>query len=83
MPLYFFDLYDDEVTRDAEGVELPDVSAARLRAFDEARALASATVRSGEFSGHHRIEILDQDRALVGTVRFDEAVKFTPGPTRS
>ena len=78
MPLSYFDIYNDEVTLDDEGIELPDVEVARARAIGGARDLACDTVRRGHLVGHHRIEIMDADRKCVGTVRFDEAVEIRP-----
>ena len=39
MPRFFFHFYNDILTEDEEGVELPDVEAARERAIEEARAI--------------------------------------------
>jgi hypothetical protein len=78
MPRYFFDIYNDVVTMDDEGAELIDAAAARAHAVKSARSLAADTVSHGHFSGHHRIEIVDEDRKPVATVRFDEAIDVRP-----
>lgn len=77
MPLFYFHIYNDDVTLDPEGTELADEEAAMARAVIEARVLAAETVRSGHFVGHHRIEVTDEDRTPIGYVRFDEAVKVS------
>jgi hypothetical protein len=76
MPLYFFNLFNDDVTMDNEGVELADAAAARVHALGEARAMAADSVLQGHFTGSHRIDFVDEDRKAVGTVRFDEAVEI-------
>ena len=74
MPLYFFDVYNDDVTLDDEGAELVDAQAARARAIKEARVLAAETVSRGHFTGRHRIEIRDAGHNCIGSVSFAEAV---------
>jgi hypothetical protein len=76
VPLYFFNVYNDEITLDEEGAELADVAAAKARASREARALASHSVAEGHFTRHHRIEVTDADRQVLAVVRFDEAVEI-------
>ena len=78
MPIYYFNVFNDDVTLDDEGAELADEHAARARAVKEARALAADTVARGHLVGHHRIEITDERQNVVGTVRFDEAVDIRP-----
>jgi hypothetical protein len=75
MPLYFFNVYNDDVTLDDEGAELVDDEAARARGIKEVRALAAETVAHGHFFGHHRIEVTDADLRVIATIRFDEAVE--------
>ena len=74
MPLYYFNLFNDDITMDDEGVELADDEAAHAHAIKEARQMAADTVMHGHFSRSHRIEFADADRQVVGNVRFDEAV---------
>ncbi len=76
MPRYFFNVYNDDTTIDDEGMELSDPAAAKVCAIQEARVLAADTVLQGHLVGHHRIEILDEARAVIGSVRFDEAVEM-------
>lgn len=74
MPLFYFNIYNGDVTLDPEGAELADAEAAMALAVKEVRVLASETVRHGHFVGHHRVEITDAERTPIGSVRFDEAV---------
>ena len=78
MPRYYFNLYDDEVTIDQEGREFADEHGARAHAVREARVLAADSVSRGHFTASDRIEIVDEDRKVVGNVRFDEAVEIRP-----
>ena len=66
------------VARHAGETELADAQAARAYAVKAARSLAAETVTRGHIAGHHRIEIVDENREPVDSVRFDEAVDFRP-----
>lgn len=76
MPRFFFNVHDDAVTADEEGVELPDVEAAKLEAIRGARSLACEQVSNGYLNVSHRIEVQDVDRRQVATVRFGEAIRI-------
>jgi hypothetical protein len=76
MPLYYFDVYNDDVTLDDEGAELVDHEAAMARGVKEARMLAADTVSKGHLTRHHRIEVRNKQREGVGSIRFDEAVEI-------
>jgi hypothetical protein len=78
MPVYYFNVYNDDTTMDDEGAELADEHAARAYAVKAARSLAADTVRQGHLVGHHRVEFVDSDQNPVGEVRFDEAVDIRP-----
>ena len=75
MPRYFFHLYDDVVSVDEEGSELPDVAAARRKALQNARAIASQEVLEGHLTLHHRIEVEDASGRPVLTLPFREVVQ--------
>lgn len=77
MPLYYFNIYNDDTTLDEEGAELADEHAARAFAVKAVRELAAETTLHGHFVGHHRVEYVDADQKPLGTVRFDEAVEVT------
>ena len=78
MPRYYFHLYNDIDARDEEGVELPDLEAARDHATAEARNMTSVSVlEHGRVNLHHRIEVADHAGAVVATVEFGDAVAIT------
>lgn len=76
MPRYFFHLHNDLETRDEEGLELPDLAAARQVAETEARAMAAQSVANGHLCLAHSIEVTDASGATVLVVRFGEAVEI-------
>ena len=74
MPRYFFHLYDDIVSLDEEGSDLPDVAAARRKAMQNARAIACQEVLDGHLNLRHRIEVEDESGRPVLVLPFQEAV---------
>lgn len=76
MPLYYLNVFNDDVTRDPEGHNLADDIAANDMATVEARNLASETVKLGHFNPHHYIEITDCERRPIGRVTFGDAVEL-------
>ena len=78
MTLYYFNIYNDDITIDDQGAELADEHAARAYAVKAVRSLAAETVMHGHLIGHHRVEIVDSQQNPVGEVRFDEAVDIKP-----
>gem|GEM_PF-1180028 len=78
MTLYYFNIYNDDITLDEEGADLADEHAARAHAVKAVRSLASETVMHGHLVGHHRVEIVDARQNPIDEVRFDEAVDITP-----
>lgn len=77
MPLYYFNIYNDDITLDDEGAELADDHAARAYTVKAVRALAAETALHGHLIGHHRVEYVDADQKVIGAVRFDEAVEIS------
>ena len=78
MPIYYFNIHNDDVTLDAEGVDLADVTAAHAYAVIAARSLAADTVSQGHLGLSDRIEIEDEAHVSVGAVTFAEAVDVRP-----
>jgi hypothetical protein len=74
VPRYFFHLYDDIIAHDEEGVELPNVAAARLKALIGARDVIAEQVKRGYFVLSHWIDVVDQQGEPVLTVTFRDAV---------
>lgn len=73
MPRFFFNLHDDIVVIDTEGLVLADTDAAFTSALYTARELACAEVQRGALNPRHRLEIIDDARQLVGVVTFATA----------
>jgi hypothetical protein len=76
MPRFFFHLYDDMVSVDDEGTELPDAKAAHECAVKSARAIACQEVLEGHLNLRHRIEVEDERGTPVLTVHFSDVVKL-------
>jgi hypothetical protein len=74
MPHYFFHLYNDIISMDDEGVELPDLEAAHANGIREAREMMLKTVVEGRINLTHRIDIADETGTVVDSVTFAEAV---------
>jgi len=73
MPRYYFHVYDDDTALDDEGLDLPDLEAARREALAGARSLAAEQVIMGKLTLHHRIEVEDEARRPVLTLPFGSA----------
>jgi hypothetical protein len=78
MPVYYFNIHNDDVTEDFEGSELADDAAAHAYGIAGARSLAADTVLKGHIGLSHRIEIVNAARQPVSTVTFKEAVEIRP-----
>lgn len=74
MPTFFFNVYDDLAATDEDGLELPDLDAAKAEAVRGARALACEQVTRGRLNLSHRIEVTDEIGRTVATVTFRDAV---------
>jgi hypothetical protein len=74
VPRYFFHVYDDVVAHDEEGIELPNIAAARLNALVGARSLISEQVKHGYLEQSHWVDVVDEQGEAVLTVTFREAV---------
>ena len=76
MPRFYFHLYDNLDVLDDEGIELPDLEAARSHAVRCARVTFAETVKDeGRVVLHHRIDIADEEGAVFEAVRFGDAVR--------
>ena len=75
MPRYYFHLINDVDALDPEGVELPDLRAARERAIKNVRFTAAEAIKEqGKIVLHHRIEIEDGQGNVLDTVLFGDVV---------
>ena len=77
MPRFYFHLHNDVDVPDDEGIELPDLDAARAHAVRQARFTFGEMAKDqGRVVLHHRIDIEDEQGKVLGTVSFGEAVKI-------
>ena len=84
MPRYFFHVRDDDgdVSRDLEGQDLPDLSAARAEAVNANREMLGERILHGGPLHHHRIEISDASGQVLDKVDVSD-VLFAGGHLRS
>jgi hypothetical protein len=74
MARYYFHLYDDVVTLDEEGVDLPDIDAARDNAIAAIRGLICGDVQNGRLDLRHHLEVAGEDNQRLLTIRYGEAL---------
>ena len=75
MPRFYFHLHNDIDAPDGEGLEFANLEAAKAHALTMVRFTAAETVKEhGHFVRHHRVDIEDENGAVLGTVPFDVAV---------
>lgn len=88
MPRFYLHICDGGgFVEDTEGQELPDAEGAREVAIEGLRDILAGELRNGDLNTASFIEIEDEQRQLVRTVSFEEAVRITDkgpdGPVRS
>jgi hypothetical protein len=76
MPRYFFNVYDDVIATDDEGLVLPNLEAARLQAVAGARAMIAEQVTRGYLVRSHWIDVVDEEGSLVLRLRFGDAIEI-------
>jgi hypothetical protein len=75
MPLFFLHVYNRTgSSRDEEGLDLPDLDAARTQAVQGIRSILRDEVGRGkiDFEGH--IDIADESGRVLATVTYHDAV---------
>lgn len=73
---FYFHLINDMDVPDDEGKELPDLEAARKEASCQARMLMGEMLKTeAHINLSHRIDIEDEQRAVVATVCFRDVVR--------
>jgi hypothetical protein len=77
MPQFHFHILNDIDVPDEEGLEFPNLAAAHLKAIEFVRDLASASVRQGRLDLKHRIDIEDDEGAVLLTVTFEDAIEVS------
>ena len=76
MPRYFFHVVDDLDTVDHEGLELPNIEAAKAGAVEAARALICETVKDGHIALDHWIDIQNEAGVVLETVLFRDVIEI-------
>ena len=79
MPVFHFNVFNNVHATDLEGIDRPDLDAAKVNAIAGARALVADHIRNGTtIYQSHRIEITDDAGLLLHTVRFGDIVDLQP-----
>jgi hypothetical protein len=79
MPHFYFHLHNDTNVPDESGKKLRDLEAARAYALTMARfEISEGAKRDGRINLSHRIDVEDEDGAVLATVHFRDAVQITP-----
>lgn len=75
MPRFFLHLRNDIDVPDDEGIEVPDLEAARAEAIVNARfSLAQVAMDEAKINFSHRIDIEDEHGRTLDTVWFRDVV---------
>ena len=75
MPRFFFNICDDDGSvPDTEGMDCPDIAAAKKEAEESARDLLVHDIRSHQEIDHRRVEVRDEQGKLIATVRLRDLV---------
>jgi hypothetical protein len=77
MPRFYFHVFNDVVAMDEEGIELPDLAAAREQAMDGARELVCEAINKGHLNLDHRIEVTDEAGETLTIVSYRDAFTMT------
>lgn len=75
MPCFHLNIRDGFDVVDEEGQEFASLDDARRAAVASARDMMAADIRSGSLSLDERIEITNQEGAILATVCFRDAVR--------
>jgi hypothetical protein len=79
MALFHLNVFNGIDALDEEGIERPDLDAAKLEAVIGARDVIANLVRYGKpVCRSHRIEITDEAGKLLDTVRFSDVIDMRP-----
>jgi hypothetical protein len=77
MPRYFFNIEDGQqkLTRDEEGIDLPDLDAVREEATEAARQIMSQSVLVGDAIDGRKFVITDEGGIIVREFIFKDAIR--------
>jgi len=77
VPRYYFHLYNDMDVQDLEGIELPDLPAARAAAIEQARGMIGEMAKTeARIVLSHHIDIEDEDQRVLDTVIFRDIIRI-------
>ncbi len=80
MPRFYLHLYNGlGLTADDEGLDLPDLAAARDEAILSIRSLVSEEAKQGRINLDGRVEIAAEDGSCLQTIYFADAVALEGG----
>jgi hypothetical protein len=74
VPRFHLNLYNDVISLDEEGVDLPDLEAARDAAIVNIRDVMRDELVKGHITLGHRVEIVNERGRILATVFFRDAV---------
>ena len=75
MPVYYFHVRDGELLlEDKDGTNLPNMDAALAEARASAREIAADSLKANEAIDSRKIEIVDGEGKVVGTISIREVV---------
>ena len=78
MPRFYFNIIDGQKRiEDPDGSELADLDAARAEALQSARHLLADKVRDGHIVDGQKFEIRDANGAVLATIPFRDAIRFS------
>jgi hypothetical protein len=76
MPKFYFHIRrDEEFMTDAEGVDLPDVEAARREGLLAAREMLAEMILHNEVVDGQEFQITDEWGVIVATIPFRSAIR--------
>jgi hypothetical protein len=67
---------DDVYATDDEGLDVPDLDAAKQGAVHAAREMMCETLKHGHIVLHHQIEIADEQGATIDTIVFGDLLEI-------
>jgi hypothetical protein len=73
MPRYYFHVRNDVNAEDEEGLELPDLAAARETAVEAARDMCCADIKQGWLNLDSRVDVTDEQGETLLSVTFGQA----------
>ena len=80
MPLFFFNFRDEDgLDLDHEGLDLPDVDAAYIEAFETAKEMWIEAIRDMRNPMRESFEVADADGNIVIVVPFGEVIASLKG----